>query len=44
MDSKNICRLCLVTKNEIIELFGDEGIKLNITKILVQHFWFQVFV
>lgn len=43
MDTKNICRLCLVSQNKIIEFFGDEGIKLNIAKKLVQHFWFQVF-
>lgn len=42
MDAKNVCRLCLVSQNEIIEFLGDEGIKLNITKILEQHFWFKV--
>lgn len=44
MDKKNKCRLCLVSKNKIIKFFSDEGIKLNIAQILVQHFWFQVFI
>lgn len=42
MDTNHVCKLCLMSKNEIIEILGEEGIKLNITEILEQYFSFQV--
>lgn len=40
------CRLCL-TKTELnsvnlIDMFSEQGIELNIQNILLKHFWFDV--
>lgn len=43
MQSENVCRLCLLSHNNIIKFSSEEGLNLQITNIVSQHFWFKVF-
>lgn len=38
----NNCRLCLNKFEKFIEIFDEQGIRLDIANILSKHFWFEV--
>lgn len=42
MNDNEKCRLCLIKKENAIEIFSEEGVNLNISQIITQHFWFEV--
>lgn len=37
-----ICLVCLEKNEEFIDIFSEEGNRLDIKAIVAQHFWFQV--
>lgn len=43
MENK-LCKLCFNSNKEIINIFDENGVKLNIAHILRKHFWFKVVI
>lgn len=37
-----ICRLCLNSANDAIQIFEGVGLTLNVAAVLAKYFWFQV--
>lgn len=37
-----ICRLCLNSANDTIQIFEGVGLTLNVAAVLAKYFWFQV--
>lgn len=42
MFSYEYCRLCTTTNETLIDIFGEQGMRWNIEKIVSSHFWFAV--
>lgn len=41
LESDN-CRLCFSNDYELVDIFSEKGIELDIAVILQKHFWFEV--